>query len=546
MTLNLILDANLVQFKEIDELYKEIMALLGANQVEYLDDTNYGQFVPAAPNDLLATISYAFQGLERPPTLQTPKSKYLLEVTENGLTEPESAFEILTQAVKENQNLDYMASRPTTEIANNLKAQKRTLRNRYTGKGYQTAEQVKRVDRKVAISVGDYVKYLKSRACDFLSNILVPFEEAVEPKTRVQQTAVATAINDEEIESESTDSSVMDDQEIDLSVLKERGKEFEQGMWGVSEDVSRATSQASTRPAQSPSPTIPEEAQPVNASVPATPSTASTVETPAMKQQPPASPQNLRLPSNSTAPTLSKPLSAPQTPEFLSLTKSPTPASEQPTPKRVHTKEGEHPRRKQKAMQFNQELQERLEDIWDRLEMPVEVKMDMAIKYSGITFASKLRNVLGTWETVTELIMQREAMLPELEEFERSCVDPSRLFRDNAQRREAESVQRELLLVRLRKLEKDISRVIGVIQKSFGDVVLYKGGSYVDKMSHDYSRIQYQVMHEYRNGNNDDPQQVRPSQAVKQTISNLTLETSVAGSSVVMSKAKLRPLVHRK
>ncbi|KAJ8304537.1 hypothetical protein KUTeg_018120 [Tegillarca granosa] len=72
--------------------------------------------------------------------------------------------------------------------------------------------------------------------------------------------------------------------------------------------------------------------------------------------------------------------------------------------------------------------QERLEKVWTLLEMPDNLKLDMAIKYSTDTYYTRILEAIEHWEKVTDLILKREELLGKLEKFERAASDPNRFF----------------------------------------------------------------------------------------------------------------------
>lgn len=55
-------------------------------------------------------------------------------------------------------------------------------------------------------------------------------------------------------------------------------------------------------------------------------------------------------------------------------------------------------------------------------------KLDMAIKYCSNSYADKLMQAIEDWEKATDLIVERERCIYELENFERVASDPNRFF----------------------------------------------------------------------------------------------------------------------
>jgi hypothetical protein len=60
--------------------------------------------------------------------------------------------------------------------------------------------------------------------------------------------------------------------------------------------------------------------------------------------------------------------------------------------------------------------------------MSDEAKLDMAIKYCTANYANKISDAIEDWELVTNLIIEREKYIFELETFERYASDPNRFF----------------------------------------------------------------------------------------------------------------------
>lgn len=55
-------------------------------------------------------------------------------------------------------------------------------------------------------------------------------------------------------------------------------------------------------------------------------------------------------------------------------------------------------------------------------------KLDMAIKYCTLNYAGRLYEALADWESATDLIIEREKFIYDLENFERYASDPNRFF----------------------------------------------------------------------------------------------------------------------
>ena len=68
--------------------------------------------------------------------------------------------------------------------------------------------------------------------------------------------------------------------------------------------------------------------------------------------------------------------------------------------------------------------QSELESIWFVMKMPLDQKLDMAIKYSNPKFAIKLDIAIILWKTCAKDVILREEMLTEIESFEIVASNP--------------------------------------------------------------------------------------------------------------------------
>ncbi|KAL0196119.1 hypothetical protein M9458_009691, partial [Cirrhinus mrigala] len=75
-----------------------------------------------------------------------------------------------------------------------------------------------------------------------------------------------------------------------------------------------------------------------------------------------------------------------------------------------------------------EQMQVRLERVWNALFLPEGQRLDMAIKYSSQEHRDHLQEVIAAWEQAARLIQKRELLLSRLEDFEREASDPNRFF----------------------------------------------------------------------------------------------------------------------
>ena len=71
------------------------------------------------------------------------------------------------------------------------------------------------------------------------------------------------------------------------------------------------------------------------------------------------------------------------------------------------------------------DTQIKLEALWVSLRMPSDQKLDMAVKYSNPLFTSHIQRAIELWTSASDLICERESVLRKIEKFERSGSDPA-------------------------------------------------------------------------------------------------------------------------
>ncbi|KAJ3202559.1 Coiled-coil domain-containing protein 87 [Entophlyctis luteolus] len=102
-----------------------------------------------------------------------------------------------------------------------------------------------------------------------------------------------------------------------------------------------------------------------------------------------------------------------------------------------------------------------LEQLWVALKMPLDQKLDMAIKYGSRKFGSRL-------ELASEKILSRESLLNEIEEFEKEASNPDRYFMNgyegSSEARMKEAKIRDRHLALLHKMEEDLTALISTIK----------------------------------------------------------------------------------
>lgn len=421
-------------------------------------ESQQSHYVPTAPNDLLATISFAFQGLSMP--IKTGPSSAISSGARYGdgnQDKPGTAFDVLTSAVQENNNFDHLNSR--TVSGGSKKSAK-------LGKRLSTANANKlharflnsKISKKIPISMEDYKNYLSLRACDFISNILVPQDdydtlsgrESRKSNSRSGRSSTADDIMDDDLSENDVEGSTYNDSLDDFGFTIRQ--EFKQGYWIIEGDEDENGSNnditGSGQPEHFKSTTNFQEieAKPDEAVPNAGNANILTVLLPELHAKPtvitPSSskldapppvlqnqvkierPKSQEIGNNvdkMSAPLKQMIIKQPQekkTEGLIADTSSDQRTPNMPkdaivnksskiisAPMAAHAVEklkgAESPSMgsrlnsplKRKIKGPSQTLQERLENIWTRLEMPIEQKIDMAIKYSSTAFISNLKQV---------------------------------------------------------------------------------------------------------------------------------------------------------
>lgn len=139
------------------------------------------------------------------------------------------------------------------------------------------------------------------------------------------------------------------------------------------------------------------------------------------------------------------------------------------------------------------DLQKRLEQLWNMLEVPEKEQLDMAIKYSSNTHLRQLPSLVKAWEQALEHIKERELLLGKLEWFERQASNPNRLFQSGLSPNHLleENQVRNQLYKNLRRVDRPLTTLLEDVKTLFGEPVTFKGRSYLEKMQHDRVEMLY-------------------------------------------------------
>ncbi|CAF0769383.1 unnamed protein product [Brachionus calyciflorus] len=146
--------------------------------------------------------------------------------------------------------------------------------------------------------------------------------------------------------------------------------------------------------------------------------------------------------------------------------------------------------------------QDRLERVWTLLRMSDTAKLDMAIKYSTSSLSERLIEAIEDWEVATNLIVEREKYIYELENFERFASDPNRFFlkgfKGSSAARLEEALKRENLYKLIENLQTKIESVVKLIEKKYKDVITYNSRPYLEKMKWDRIEMLHWLTEERR------------------------------------------------
>ncbi|KAJ3394486.1 Coiled-coil domain-containing protein 87 [Lobulomyces angularis] len=134
--------------------------------------------------------------------------------------------------------------------------------------------------------------------------------------------------------------------------------------------------------------------------------------------------------------------------------------------------------------------QNQLEAIWVVLKMPLDQKIEMAVKYGNPRQALKIDNAINLWKKVARNIAERELILKQAETFETKASDPNRFFKKgydgSSLLRMEEAEQRKIIMANLHKIESMLTELIKKISTELKETVTYEGAPYAIKMKVDY------------------------------------------------------------
>jgi len=163
-------------------------------------------------------------------------------------------------------------------------------------------------------------------------------------------------------------------------------------------------------------------------------------------------------------------------------------------------KDNPKPSQKEKEL-TEEELQQMLERAWEMLALPKMNRIDSMIKYTTPQHAPHFEQAAKGWDDAARAILERESALAVLQAFEKE-QDVGATLRAMKNAGADEEEKSRLMLEEIdveqkrQELAHDVNRltssctsIIDQIQRTLGDVILYKGRSYVDKMRTDMAEV---------------------------------------------------------
>ncbi|OUM66860.1 hypothetical protein PIROE2DRAFT_59119 [Piromyces sp. E2] len=154
-------------------------------------------------------------------------------------------------------------------------------------------------------------------------------------------------------------------------------------------------------------------------------------------------------------------------------------------------------------------MQEAMECIFNRLKMPINEKVDLAIKYGSYEFSMKFIEAISCWNIVSKLIIKREEKLDRIREFESKISNPYRFFKKGESSlptaRFVEDLYRKNFVRDLDPINKRIIKLCIKIYKKYGDIVKYEGKPYIEKIKNDYSNIIKSAYREFEKKHDEVP-----------------------------------------
>ncbi|KAJ3165729.1 Coiled-coil domain-containing protein 87 [Geranomyces variabilis] len=464
------IDEKLARFKEVEELYGEIMRTNKRVHLDPMETEEEESFAcPAAPVDTQMQNSWLWQGLADPATLPAPTEKALAETPRVISAGP---FIRLRTRDAHSAYDETPPLHPDDFIRNRSHAMARTLSSRYNGAlrynygGYIPGD----VDTKGTArimsepTVEDYTTFLRGRHTDFVFDLIYHEDELAEKRRKQQEEA-------ERVRKIEEDMKRLEQERKERADQRRQMLSYERGEWNPK--IMDFIAELHDASVLASSITADEAAELGSAR--------------ALSRQ---SMARLSVMRASTAAASSIP-QTPQSPQAPAPPGTATPAS---LPGTAEEEAAPLPVQPPRPISVDiRQMQQELEILWVTLKMPLDQKLDMAIKYGGHRFGPKLETAIRLWKTASQHIITREELLKEIEAFERTASNPERFFlkgpEGSSAARLKEAKDREDLMRRLHFVEARITDVITSIKLELKESVTYEGAPYKEKMKSDYTEM---------------------------------------------------------
>ncbi|TPX51685.1 hypothetical protein SeLEV6574_g00153 [Synchytrium endobioticum] len=500
------LDGRFARYKEVEELYDEIMKTLNIrNWQAEVDEGDEGGSCPAAPFEPGMPVSYAFQGLSMPKKRLLPSTSQSQSAPTSPQTRPRSAGPPEIRLRTSLTGID-----PKEYFRNRKSAMKKTpssktaTHTKFNFGGYVPADvaaHLKHPDNDInQVSVEDYVGFLKTRASDFILEILADQDEDEQAYKRFMEEQ--DRLRREEKQAEQS-----------VKLQKERQARyktrrqmtsFSEGNWNPLIldyfDVLKNNE-------------IPPELDVENgggcnmdSGYLYTKSGSTIMQTTRTFKQPTStigasgmghSPSNSASSNGNRNRTLgaggnTKKLygSVPSNSNFSSMSVSSRVTAEDSPPPVTNL-------RAYPSMINIHQAQEDLHKIWVDLKTPFGEQCRMAAIYGSHRYSSKLEKTVAMWREAGRRVLEREALIQKLKAFEKDASNPDRFFGHghdiSSEFRMKEATQREEIMNELKNTEEGVMNVARALKSELKETLTYEGVPYIDRMTRDMTDIVYEA-----------------------------------------------------
>ncbi|KAJ3109735.1 Coiled-coil domain-containing protein 87 [Physocladia obscura] len=457
-----VLDEKLSRYKEIEELYSEITRSLTSDHLETDESLQDQAGCPAAPYDAKMPLSNAYKGIitaftKRTQTQQQQQQQQ--QESEESETDTRAfatpQIRLTTRKYTESGiNADEFSRDRTAAMRKLVSSRYNTFKYNYGG--YTPYKERKKKKKVVIFHAEDYLDYIRTRVCDFILDLLIDSEE----EARSYQRALEEEAN-RKIEEEMQRKKQMEEDE--RKERKRRRTLYSRGKWNVGALTYMREIQQ-----------IDPEEHIRDLDLSDTDDDKS-VDNDAVVQENfidgnPANNFKSELPhiNNNTSEKIAEAVD--DTLNYSEVELAQVEASMK-KPK-IH---------KAKSDTDISVAQQELEELWVILKMPLDQKLDMAIKYGSRKFSNRVELAIKYWKQASEYILAREQLLREIEEFEKVSSNPERYFMKgydgSSEARMKEAKIRDSHLSQLHGMEQKLGDIISMIKFELNETVTYQGST---------------------------------------------------------------------